>query len=416
MHCRHAVGPSQTRRWALATTAHNKRNWRVAVVTETYPPEVNGVALTVEKLVQGLLARGHSVELIRPRQAHELGTPRSEAGLSHTLTRGLPIPQYPQLRLGLPARWRLTAQWQRQRPDIVHVATEGPLGSSAISAAKALGIAVSSDFRTNFHTYSAHYGVGWLMPLVRAHLRRVHNRADFTMVPNEGLRQSLSGQGFKRLLVVGRGVDSEQFSPQRRSEALRAQWGVQVDQPVILSVGRLAAEKNFSLLAKAWAAMHAANPRLRLVIVGDGPMRDAVRRMFPDAIMAGMRRGADLAAHYASADGFVFPSTTETYGNVVPEAMASGLATVAYDYAAAAEWIQSGVNGCTAPMNDEAAFVQACVQAWADGQASAWRAAARQTALQRDWSSIVSQVEAHWRHLLAQESASHGPFAVFHSG
>jgi glycosyltransferase involved in cell wall biosynthesis len=237
------------------------------------------------------------------------------------------------------------------------------------------------------------------------------------MVPNEGLRQSLGEQGFRRLLVVGRGVDSAQFSPAWRSEALRAQWGVRADESVILSVGRLAAEKNFELLAKAWSAMQAAKPRLRLVIVGDGPMRDAVRRMFPQAVMAGMRRGADLAAHYASADGFVFPSTTETYGNVLPEAMASGLPVVAYDYAAASEWVHSGVNGWAVPMDDESAFVQACVRVWCgDSDVSAWRKAARQTACQRDWASIVSQVEQHWRHLLARESLKPGPFAVFHSG
>ncbi len=400
-----------------------KRNQlRVAVVTETYPPEVNGVALTVQKLVRGVRARGHEVELVRPRQARHDGntqTPCTDAdGVVQRLTRGLPIPQYPQLRLGLPAKLVLLQAWHRQRPDIVHVATEGPLGWSAVSAAKVLNIPVSTDFRTNFHTYSEHYGVAWLMPVVRSYLRRFHNRAHSTMVPNEGLADDLADQGFERLLVVGRGVDSAQFSPARRSGALRAQWGVGPDQEVVLSVGRLAAEKNFELLATSWRAMTAVRPDLKLVIVGDGPLRQSVEAMLPDAIMAGMRSGLDLATHYASADHFVFPSTTETYGNVLPEAMASGLSVVAYHYAAAAEWVEPKglANGRSVSLNDEAAFVAACVAAVQDraGQA-AMRLAARETALGRDWAAIVEQVLTHWDSLLIAQSPQLSPFAAFHS-
>lgn len=393
---------------------------RVVVVTETYPPEVNGVALTVQKLVRGVRAKGHQVDVVRPRQSHELPDVVStdEDGVAHTLTRGLPIPQYPQLRLGLSAKLKLLKQWHAQRPDIVHVATEGPLGWSAVSAAKILNIPVSTDFRTNFHTYSEHYGVGWLMPLVRGYLRRFHNRASSTMVPNEGLADDLADQGFERLLVVGRGVDSVQFSPEHRSEALRASWGVTPEQDVVLSVGRLAAEKNFELLARAWGPMTAARPNLKLVIVGDGPMREKVQAMFPDAIMAGMRRGADLAMHVASADHFVFPSTTETYGNVLPEAMASGLSVVAYCYAAAAEWVaKDASNGRCAPLHDEAAFVAACVAAVQDDTGhAALRLMARETALCRDWASIVDLVLAHWSGLLLQQSPQISPFAAFHSG
>ena len=407
----------------MPSTTHTPHALGVAIVTETYPPEVNGVALTVQKLVQGLRRRGHTVSLVRPHQATEpsaqrAGEPDPLAPNDELLTRGLPIPQYPQLRVGLPAKVRLMKHWHTQRPDIVHVATEGPLGWSAVSAAKALGIPVSSDFRTHFDTYSQHYGLGALMPAVRAYLRHFHNRAHSTMVPNPGLRDALSAQGFKRLLVVGRGVDSAQFSPAHRDLALRAQWGVQPQQRVVLSVGRLAAEKNFALLAKAWAAMLEADPTLALVIVGDGPMREAVRAQFPQAVMAGLRRGAELAQHYASADLFVFPSTSETYGNVLPEAMASGLSVVAYDYAAASEWVAGDSrDGIRVALNDEAAFVQACVNSCLqDAQAHQQRRqAARQTALARDWASIVAQIEAHWHSLLPRETLAHSPFAAFHS-
>jgi hypothetical protein len=136
---------------------------RVAVVTETYPPEVNGVAMTMGRMVGGLQSRNHQVQLIRPRQ-HAADAAVTDGSLEEVLRPGVPIPKYDSLRLGLPARTGLTRLWQRRRPDVVHVATEGPLGWSAVAAAHRLGIPVASDFHTNFHSYSRHYGVGWLRP------------------------------------------------------------------------------------------------------------------------------------------------------------------------------------------------------------------------------------------------------------
>jgi glycosyltransferase involved in cell wall biosynthesis len=390
--------------------------WRVAVVTETYAPEINGVALTVQRVVQGLCARGHHVMLVRPQQADEV-TAAAQPGLTPVLTRGVPIPQYPQLRLGLPAQRRLLRLWRRERPDVVHVATEGPLGWSAVSAAKRLGIPVSTDFRTNFHAYSSHYGWGFLTRAVQAYLRYFHNRADSTMVPTDGLRERLGAQGFERLLTVGRGVDSQLFSPEHRSESLRAQWGAAEHDLVVLYVGRLAAEKNLQLLAQAWGEMVKINPALKLVVVGDGPLRDAVLQWCPQAVMAGMRTGADLAAHYASADRFVFPSTTETYGNVTPEAMASGLAVLGYDYAAAAQWVRQGVNGWKVAMDDEDAFIEtARMLARPNLAVDAARVAARVSAIHRDWDQIVAQIESHWRGLLSRSEPAHDRFAAFRVG
>ena len=394
----------------------NAQRWRITVVTETYAPEINGVALTLQRVVQGLCARGHHVSLIRPRQGDE-PMPVAQGGLTQVLTRGVPIPQYPQLRAGLPAKQRLLGLWRRDRPDVVHVATEGPLGWSAVSAAKALDIPVSTDFRTNFHAYSGHYGLGFLTGSVQAYLRRFHNRADSTMVPTDSLREALSHKGFDRLLTVGRGVDTQQFSPQHRQVSLRAQWGAGPDDLVVLYVGRLAAEKNLPLLALAWQAMATVNPKLKLVVVGDGPQRASVLQWCPDAVMAGVRSGADLAAHYASADRFVFPSTTETYGNVIPEAMASGLAVLAYDYAAAAQWVSCGVNGWKVPMNDEGAFVEiARMLAHPSSAADAARVAARASASDRDWSQIVWLIEDHWRGLLASKQPVPDRFAAFRAG
>ncbi|MDE1948580.1 MAG: glycosyltransferase family 1 protein, partial [Burkholderiales bacterium] len=309
---------------------------RIAVVTETYPPEVNGVSTTIARVVEGLLECGHRLQLVRPRRDEgDAGTPGP--GLQTLLVRGLPIPRYPQLRMGLPARRTLVSSWLRERPDVVHIATEGPLGWSALRAALQLKLPLTSDFRTNFHAYSRHYGIGWLERPIVGYLRRFHNRTGCTMAPTEMLRRELEHAGFERTAVVARGVDARRFSPERRSEALRRSWGVGADETVVLCVGRLAPEKNLDTLLEAFEGMRAVNPALRLVLVGDGPMREQLRQRCPDAVFAGLRGGDDLAAHYASGDLFLFPSLTETFGNVTPEAMASGLPVLAFDCAAAGQ-------------------------------------------------------------------------------
>lgn len=373
---------------------------RVAVVTETYPPEVNGVAVTLQQLVLRLQASNHQIQLIRPRQP--LDHKERQAGADELLVRGLEIPRYPQLRLGMPMKRALVAQWSRQRPDLVHVATEGPLGWSAVQAARQLRLPLSTDFRTNFHAYSQHYGIGWLRKPIAAYLRKFHNLADCTMVPSSDLLQDLCAQGFERLMVVARGVDAARFSPVHRSEALRAQWGVAPDQPVLLSVGRLAREKNLDLLVRCWQAMHARQPDLKLVVVGDGPSRNALAQACPEALLVGAQSGDELARHYASADLFVFPSVTETYGNVTPEALASGLAVLAFDYAAAAELIRHGDNGLLAPRGDETAFLSSAMDMVNNpALVQRLRERGRATTLTQDWGQIARQVEAVWHQLLS---------------
>ncbi|MEN9903591.1 MAG: hypothetical protein RLZZ555_156 [Pseudomonadota bacterium] len=383
-----------------------RRGLRVALVTETYPPEVNGVALTLERLVRGLQARQHDIQLIRPRQADSDALP-PQAGQGNTeqlLMRGLPIPRYPHLRMGLPAKRALIGQWTLRRPDLVHVATEGPLGWSALQAARKLKLPVSTDFRTNFHAYSRHYGIGWLRKPIAAYLRRFHNQAQCTMVPTASLQHELEELGFQRLLVVARGVDTQRFDPARRSDALRAAWGVREGEQVVLSVGRIAPEKNLDLLLHSFEAMRQVNPALRLVVVGDGPGRAALQQRCPDAVLAGSRSGTDLAEHYASADIFLFPSLTETYGNVTPEALASGLAVLAYDYAAAAELIRHGDNGLLAPRGDGLAFVRRAIDlAVSPELVERLRRQARLSTQALDWGRICSQVEAVWCHLIEQQ-------------
>lgn len=382
------------------------RSLRVAVVTETYPPEINGVAATISHVVQGLRTRGHALQLVRPRQdGSEAGA--DDEHYQEVLMRGLPIPRYPQLRMGLPARRALVRLWAVRRPDIVHLVTEGPLGWSALQASAHLRLPVVSDFRTNFHAYSRHYGVAWLRGPIVAYLRKFHNRTACTMVPTEGLKRELEASGLRRLRVVARGVDTELFSPSRRSVALRHSWGAAPQTPVVLCVGRLAPEKNLGTLLDAYEAMRSEEPATRLVLVGDGPERAGLQQRCPGAIFAGVRRGEDLAAHYASADVFLFPSVTETFGNVVPEAMASGLAVLGYDYAAAGQLVRHAENGLLAHFDDGQGFSAAAVRLAADpAGARAMGLQARATAQRLDWGRIVEAVETEYLAAMAHGAAA----------
>lgn len=334
----------------------NSRRLSVALVTETYLPEINGVAMTLGRLAAGLAARGHRVRIVRPRQKHET-TGRLPDG--QLLTPGIPIPRYPDLRFGLPAGDRLHDAWLSRMPDIVHIATEGPLGFSALATARRLGIPVVSTFHTNFHSYSRHYGIGWLQRGIADYLRWFHNRTAATLVPTAALARQLGASGFHNVQVLSRGVDTELFNPAHRSDALRASWGAGPDDLVCSIVSRLAPEKNLGLAFAAFDAIRTDIPNARMICVGDGPQASMLARKYPVVHFSGMRQGDDLAAHYASADLFLFPSLTETFGNVVTEALASGLPVVAFDHAAAGDLVVAGRNGLLAAPGDAGAFIAA---------------------------------------------------------
>ena len=329
---------------------------RIGIVSETYPPQINGVALTVHSLATGLAARGHRVELIRPRQAQPHA---DEPGIDVLALPGCALPRYPGLRFGLPAVRTLHQHWQRNRPDAVYVATEGPLGWSAMRTAAKMGIALCSGFHTRFDHYADHYGVGWLKPAVRGYLRRFHSRAQATLVPTGELVRELQSLGVPHPRLLRRAVDTQRFHPAKRDASLRAAWGVDAATPVVLYVGRIAAEKNLDLAVRTFRAIQQRVPQARYVWVGDGPARAALEAAHPDFIFAGMQRGESLARHVASADLFPFPSLSETFGNVILEALAAGLPVVAYATGAALECVRDGVNGHAIAPGHADAFIAA---------------------------------------------------------
>ncbi len=367
---------------------------RIAVVTETWPPEVNGVAMTLAKLVQGLSHRNHDVQLIRPRQT-KTDSPMSDSSLEEVLMRGMPIPRYPELKLGLPSKKTLVKTWTLRRPDVVHIATEGPLGWSALQAAKVLKLPVTSDFRTNFQSYSKHYGVGWLRKPIVAYLRKFHNATACTMVPTRELMRTLSQNGFANLKVVSRGVDTKLFNISKRDTSLRSSWGATDDTKVLISVGRMAPEKNLDQVLKTYEALKVTGQAFKLVMVGDGPLKEQFQKRYPEIIFPGMLSQSNLAAYYASSDLFIFPSQTETFGNVTLEALASGIPVLAFDCAAARDWVQTGVNGWLVAENNPEGFAAQAVAIFnSKDLLDQITESTRQQVVHLDWDQIAEQVES----------------------
>ena len=377
---------------AFTETASTQRH--ICLVTETYPPEINGVSLTLAHLVKGLLELGHAVSMVRPRQRRIDYTDRDH-DCETILVRGLPLPGYHGLQFGLPARGLLRRSWTHRRPDVVYVATEGPLGLAAVRTARRLAIPAFSGFHTNYHIYSRHYRVGCLQQLAFRYLRAFHNQTAGTFVPSTDLRDRLDGCGFKNVSVLGRGVDNRLFAPERRCFELRRRWGLADNDLAVLYVGRLAAEKNIGLAIDAYRAMKRCSARMKFVIVGDGPLSVVLQKEHRDLIFCGLQTGAELAKHYASADVFLFPSETETFGNVTLEAMASGLVVVAYNYAAAKIHISHGQTGILVPYGDLQAFVSLSAGLVRERQyLQRIRRQAREYASSIEWPRVVERFEA----------------------
>ena len=375
----------------------------IAVVSETWRPDINGVALTCGKIVDGLASLGAEIHLFQTVAAEKLVEPELNVHTIH----GLKLPFYRDVKLGRPCTSLLKREWRKRRPDLVLIVTEGLLGHSAMKAATGLGIPVFSEYHTNFQQYTRFYGVSLIEKLVNAHLRRFHNRAEVSFVPTDEIRNTLSRQGYMNLVTVARGVDTELFNPAQRSQALRRQWGLQEEDLAVLYVGRVAAEKNIDLAVRAFRRVQLLNPRAKFVLVGDGPVRQRLQRENPDFIYCGMQRGEELARHYASADLFVFPSLTETFGNVLIEALASGLPAVAFDYAAAKRHVRDHYNARSVPPENDEAFLRAAADlATQAGVRRSLGAQARASMLDNSWESVYRRLAAIIEQRIAQEVAA----------
>ena len=311
-----------------------KPKLKITIVTETWSPEINGVANSLLQLCKGLQKLVHRIQLIRPIQKTICTDFKAE---QECLVWAKSIPKYADMQFGMPQYVKVSKAIECFAPDVVHIVTEGPLGLTALYAAQAHQIPVSSGFHSTFHDFSRFFDLALLVKPIESYLRWFHNHTVLTCVPSQTTLNQLQDFGVTCPLVeVGRGVDTIRFQPEHRSEQMRLYWQADANTTVLLYVGRLSPEKEVDVLIQSYLNIKKQSSRkFKMVIVGDGPDRKRLTEMASgsDVIFTGSLTGQSLAQAYASADVFVFASQIETFGNVVLEAMASGLPVVAYNYA-----------------------------------------------------------------------------------
>ena len=367
---------------------------RIAIVTETWPPEINGVALSMMQLCQGLQRLGHKILLVRPVQKETCTEFNPE---QECLVMSQPIPKYPSVQFGWPQYLKVSKAFEQFAPDVVHIVTEGPLGLTALQAAKSKKIAVSSGFHSAFQDFSRFFDLAFLVKPIQRYLTWFHNITDVTCVPSQYTEQALRGFGVTcPLVVVGRGVDTAKFSPKHRSQRLRQQWGVDIDTRVMLYVGRLSPEKEVDVLIKSFHALQAQQGvNIKFVIVGDGPDRVRLSKMTTskDVIFMGSLGGHELATAYASADVFTFASQSDTFGNVVLEAIASGLPVIAYDYVCAHQHVKHNITGWLSPLGHTTDLIQSICRLPALPQLRQMGLLASESVQHSSWQFPVQQLE-----------------------
>ena len=329
---------------------------RIAFVTDTYTPQVNGVTTIVRRVVEVLGRARQHVAVVAPEY------PGSQPGSAEAELRvpSLAFPPYPALRLSLPQPRRVAHFLDAFRPDLVHVMTEGPLGLVGRRYALRRGIPLVTSYHTDFPQHSRYYGLGALETLIWRWLVWFHRPARLVHTPGEAVRAELERRGLERVRVWGRGADTVTFDHRKRSPEFRDRLGVPYGAALVLHVGRMAAEKNLEVLIRAWTLAHdQLGGAAAFVFAGDGPLARRCAAAMPWAVHLGFPEVPVLAALYASADLCVLPSRTETCGLVALEAMASGLPVVAADAGGFRESVASGTTGFLVAPDDERGFASA---------------------------------------------------------
>jgi glycosyltransferase involved in cell wall biosynthesis len=370
---------------------------RLALFTETYPPQLNGVSRTLERLVAAVRARGGDARVYTT-------TDPGVTAIERDVWRRPSIPfwAYPQLRLSAPIGGRLVEDVRRWRPTIIHAATPFGMGLTGRAAALRMGIPLVTSYHTAFSEYAKFYRLGALSDIGWSFFRWFHNSGVRTYVPTRAVADELDGYGFRNLGVWGRGIETRRFNPQWRSTAWRERLGADDDTIVVAYVGRLAIEKGLDV---ALGAMHrlagATNPRIVFALAGDGPYADYCRANAPAGThFTGRIEGDTLSEFFASADLFVFPSTTDTFGNVLLEAMASGLPIIAADVGPTRELLAGG-GGITVPPGDPDALVGAIRSLAADpARRRALATAGIASAASASWDEIFDELIADYRRVI----------------
>lgn len=373
---------------------------RIALVTENFLPKIDGVTRTLSMLLEHLQQQRHQAIVLAPE-----GAPARYAGAPVFGTPGVPLPMYPELRLLFPPP-RFKSLLSRWRPDVIHVADPMVLGAAAIFWAQQLGIPVVSSYHTNLATYLPYFHLGMLTEPTWAYRRFLHAQCKATLCPSPSTAQQLEQKGFSNVQVWPRGVNGTLFTPRRRSEAWRQQVSPNPNAKIILYVGRLSYEKNLDALLSAFKAIEQDEPATHLVLVGDGPARQELEQALEGtrASFTGFLRGEALAEAYASADLFAFPSTTETFGQAVLEAMASGLPVLAFDAEGVRDLVRHDETGLLVPEGDTAAFTQSLRALLARPEQQAMmREHARAAAELRTWDSVLNDLVHTYEQMIERD-------------
>ena len=373
---------------------------RIAVITESFPPDVNGVAHCVLRVAEHLARRGHRPLVIAPRPADCL--PRPDDGVPYPVVRmpSLPMPGYPGFRIAA-AGSGLRAALTSHGTELVHLASPFVLGGGGAFVASRLGLPMVAVYQTDMPAYARAYRFG---PAGQAaawrRVRRIHNAADRTLAPSTAAAANLHAHGIQRVWLWGRGVDTARFDPAKRSEQLRAELAPN-GEVLAGYVGRLAPEKRVELLGQV-----ATLPGVRLVVVGSGPAEAAARRAMPAAVFLGQHQGEQLARIYASLDVFVHSGPHETFGQTLQEAAASGLPVVAPAAGGPIDLVGDGVTGFLVPPGDPGALAGAVARLAADpGLRASQGRAARQRVLGRTWTALGEELIGHYEAVLRAGSA-----------
>jgi glycosyltransferase involved in cell wall biosynthesis len=328
----------------------------IALVTDTYRPQVNGVTTIIRRIVELLSRSRQYAVVVAPAYPDE---PRG-TGEAELRVPSVPFPSYPALRLSMPQPRRVAHYLDAFQPDLVHVMTEGPVGLVGRNYALRRGIPLVTSFHTDFPQHSRYYGLGRLEPLIWRWLVWFHRPARFVHTPGEAVRAELARRGLADVRVWGCGVDTTMFDHRKRDTALRHRLGVPYGGVLVLHVGRMAPEKNLDVLIAAWTLAHEQlGGAATFVFAGDGPRARHCAAAMPWAIHLGFLEIPVLATLYASADLCVLPSRTETCGLVAPEAMASGVPVIAADAGGFRESVTDGVTGFLVPPDDARGFASA---------------------------------------------------------
>ena len=374
---------------------------KIAFFTETFLPKVDGIVTRLTKTVQHLMAAGDEVLIFCPE-----GAPSSYMGAQVVGVPAVPLPLYPELKLALP-RPAVAEALERFQPDLVHVVNPAVLGLGGIWLAKTKGFPLVASYHTHLPKYLEHYGMGMLEPLLWELLKAAHNQASLNLCTSTAMVSELRDKGIQHTALWQRGVDTDLFRPELRSEAMREKLlaGRSDTGKLLLYIGRLSAEKQIERIKPVLDAM----PDARLALVGDGPYRPQLERLFAGspAHFVGYLAGEELATAYASGDAFVFPSSTETLGLVLLEAMAAGCPVVGANRGGIPDIVTDGLNGCLYEpegADGGASSLTAAIQRLLgqSGERQALRHNARQEAERWGWAGATEQLRGFYRQLLAK--------------